>query len=252
MSVPLKDLGYETAAYVGATSHVSVPAIGSDTPSDQQDDYVLNGPAQAAVDVLATVQGPAASPWQRTDAGVDIDISNSPNVPIGMLRVSSMITTIVTGSDEGLAGVTRHSSVYGYDPPTLASAYIHGAVGVDVPPDGSPEDPVLFGVGVYDWGSGIDLLNWNLVVKDDDSGTIYLTANETDNLWSYTFSVPAGRVLDYQFSYYGAMTDALDGNYDLFVDLDFGAAYQTPEPASMLLLSVGALSLAMRKRRRRN
>ncbi|MDP6635758.1 MAG: PEP-CTERM sorting domain-containing protein [Phycisphaerae bacterium] len=80
----------------------------------------------------------------------------------------------------------------------------------------------------------------------------FLTADETSPSWSFTFDVPAGTILDYDFTYDALLFEAPNGTYDLFVDLDLGAMAKAPEPASMIILCGGAVSLVLRKRRRKN
>ena len=157
------------------------------------------------------------------------------------------MTAEATGSDEGVAGVTRHSSVFG-------TANIRGAIEVGIPEGGTPGMPVLFGVSVYTWGNQMQP-TWDLVIKDAVAvpEVFYLTANETSETWTFSFEVVAGQVLAYEFNYDGMLFEAPDGSYNLFADVDFGAAGQVvPEPATMLCLCSGAIPLVLKKRRRRS
>jgi len=243
-TVPLTNLTYETHVFAEVDSFVSLPAGLSDPANDDDADTGLDQAAHVVdFDVRAEVQN-GASPWQNTNAEVFMNLSSSANVPAGMLRFSSDMIAIATGSDEGVDGVTRHSGVY-------ATASVRGVIGVGTPEDSGPGTPVLFGAGIYDWGDGFDLLGWTLVIKNNaNPAIVYLDANETTGPTSFAFTVPAGAVLDYDFFYDGLVFESPNGKYDLLVDLDFGAAHQTPEPASMIALSIGAISLLARKRKR--
>jgi hypothetical protein len=159
VTAPLSNLGYETHAFAEIDSHVSVPGAGTDSPKDDRTDHSVGESADVAFGVPASVQGPGATPWQNTDGSVTIDLSNAPDIPHGIQRFSSTMLATATGSDEGIPGVVRHSGMYG-------TGSVHGAVGVSTPPRGAPGEPLLFGVGVYGWGDGLDLLTWNLVITD--------------------------------------------------------------------------------------
>jgi hypothetical protein len=242
-TVPLTNLAYETYVFAEVDSFVGLPTGASDTANGNDDDTAVNQFSLVNFDVLAEVPN-GVTPWQNTNAEIYMGLSGSPSVPNGMLRFSSDMLATATGSDENLLGVTRHSSVY-------ATASVRGVIGVGIPDGQAAGTPVLFGVGIYDWGDGFDLMTWNLVITNNaNPAIVYLDANETTGPTSFAFDVPAGEAIDYDFIFDGLLFEATDGDYDMFVDLDFGAAHQTPEPASMIALSLGAITLLARKRRR--
>ena len=247
VTAPLSNLGYETIAWADVDTVVDVPGVGTTEATDLQTDpntgSNVNAAATVDFDVPATV--PNSPPWQNTNAYVTIDLSSAAGIPDGMLRVSADMIATGTGSDEGVAGVTRHSSVYG-------NANIRGAIGVGTPEGGTVGMPVVFGVSVYTWGSGMQP-TWELTIEDaNDPGILKETFNETNDPWSFSFDVVAGQILVYEFNYYGLLFQAPNGTYDLFADVEFAATGQVPEPATMLLLCSGLIPLVLKKRRRRS
>jgi len=243
VSAPLTNFGYETYVVGDIDTLVHIAGDGSHLASPPPyEEYGENEAAIGNVDVPASVPDPqsGSEPWQNTNATAIMDLSDSISIPEGMLRVSSTMTVTATGSDEGVAGVTRHSSVYG-------TASIHGAIGVGYPESESAGLPVLFGAGVYTWGDGMDLLTWNLKITDSANPTIvYLDVNETSDPWFFSFDVVFGQILDYEFIYDGLLFETPDGSYELNADVDFGA----PEPATVLCLCIGAIPLVLKRRRR--
>lgn len=237
----LVDLGYETYAFADIETLVDISGVGLQlaSPDPPPDDYGVNDAASVDFDVPAAV--PNQTPWQNTSGNVTIDLSDAPGVLDGMLRVSSSMTVTAAGSDEGVAGVTRHSSV-------LAEGDIRGAIGVGIPRGGTAGMPVLFGASVYTWGDGIQPV-WDLLITDaGDPQTVYLDADETSDPWTFSFLVPAGQVLAYEFYLDGVLIEAIDGIYTLNADVDFGAAGQVPEPSSAIAVLIG-LAAAVRRRR---
>jgi len=131
---------------------------------------------------------------------------------------------------------------------SFGDSTVTGFIEVPIPEGGQLNDPVVVGAALYTWFGGGDPLTWDLVIRDrqenaGDPEIIYLEADHADDPWAYSFEVPAGNDLEYEFTHNGLLA-----NY--YLDLDIAAAHQTPEPASLLLLSMGAFSLAIRKRRR--
>jgi hypothetical protein len=242
----LSDLGYEAHVLGDIDTLVDIPGVGNHLASpDPYDEYGLNDEASGDVNVSASVFDPQSGfqPWQNTNATATMGLSDAPSIPDGMLRVSSTMTVTATGSDEGVANVTRHSSVYGL-------ADIEGAIGVGSP-EGEP-NPVLFGASVYTWGDGLDLLTWNLTIEDNATGFVYLDVNETSDPWTFSFNVSNGDILLYRFIYDGLVFENPDGSYELNADVDFGAAEIVPEPATVLFLCCGAIPLILKKRRHRS
>jgi len=243
---PLTNLGYEAHVLGDIDTLVDILGDGSELASpDPYHEYGFNEEASGDVNVPASVFDPQSGlqPWQNTHATATMGFSDAPSIPDGMLRVSSTMTVTATGSDEGVADVTRHSSVYGL-------ADIEGAIGV-----GSPESeptPVLFGASVYTWGDGMDLLTWNLTIEDNATGFVYVDVNETSDPWTFSFNVSAGDILLYRFIYDGLLFENPDGSYKLNADVDFGAAGIVPEPATLLCLCCGAIPVILKKRRRRS
>jgi hypothetical protein len=244
VTAPLTDLGYVTHVLGDLDALVDISGGDSQFASPPPfEEHGADGPATGDVDVLASVLDPQSGnqPWQNTNGTATIGLSDAPSITDGMLRVSSTMTATATGSDDGVAGVTRHSSVYGY-------AEIEGAIGVGTPVGNA--ESVLFGASVYTWGDGLDLLTWNLTITNYDTGFVYLDVDETSDPWYFSFEVDTGEKLRYLFIYDGLLFETPSGTYELNADVDFGAAGVVPEPATVLLLCGGAISLVLKKRRR--
>jgi|GEM_PF-1827549 len=251
VSAPLTNLGYETYAYADVETRVDITGVGNPPESNDLSDPVAgsNVNASSTVDfnVPATVQDPQspAVPWQNTNAHVTIDLSTSLSIPDGMLRASSSMVGTATGSDEGVANVTRDSGLFG-------TARITGVFRVEAPAGLNLGMPAVLGIGVYTWGDGISP-TWDLTIEDATNPAI-LSVNfteATNDTGMFTVDVFTGQPIAYSLIYSGFMDRQSDGTYDLFADIDFGAVVQTPEPATILLLSTGAVSLILKKRRRR-
>ena len=255
VTVPLIDRKFETYAYANVETVVNIPNVGKAVavnPDTLEEPEIYNpdGPVDGGFDVTASFEG--AEPWQNTNVNGAIDLKDtddSPDsIPDGMLRVSAIMSATATGSDEGVDGVTRHSSVFG-------TVNIHGAIEIGIPEGGTPGMPVLFGASVYTWGTQMQPL-WNLTIKDAvaDPEVVYLpNVDEQSDTWTFSFEVHAGQILDYEFNYFGVLLEAPSGEYELFADVDFVATAQlVPEPATVLVLCSGAIPLILKKRRRRN
>ena len=256
---------YETYASVSVDAYVHVTDDLKQLTNGFKDDPLTVSPASPTThigqeanvtldNVRASVPDSPNLPWQETDGSAVIDIAGIAN---GMVKISSTMTLTAEGSDDGLTGVTRESGVFGI-------ARIAGAIGVTIPDGGSSGDPVLFGVTVYTGHTvktGMNVVDWTLVIKDNDNPTIVrldvdrTSDTWTSDSWAFSFYVPAGQILDYDFTWYGyGQFDAGDmiGGTDLFAnvyaDVEFGAV--VPEPVTMLLLCSGAIPLILRRRRR--
>ena len=247
VTAPLSDLGYETFAWADVDTVVDIPNVGKHEPTELRKDPTtgsnLNSASTVDFDVPAAVSG--YTPWQNTNAFVTIDLSNASSIPDGMLRVSADIVATATGSNGDIAGVTRNSSV-------LGEANIHGSIGVGIPAGETAGMPVLFGAGVYTWGAGMQTF-WDLVIKYPGTavGDDLLSVNELSDPLTFSFYVKTGDVLDYEFNFDGLVSEAPNGTYDLFADVEFGAA-RVPEPATMLLICSGVIPILLKKRRRRS
>ena len=94
---------------------------------------------------------------------------------------------------------------------------------------------------------------WDLVIKYPGTavGDDLLSVNELSDPLTFSFYVKTGDVLDYEFNFDGLVSEAPNGTYDLFADVEFGAA-RVPEPATMLLICSGVIPILLKKRRRRS
>ena len=263
--VPLTNLGYETTAYVDIDATVDAGGV-EDFQTDDDSDYHLNAASTAVPDqASASLQNST----QNTNASATIDLSNDN----GMLTISSIMTAESTGTDS--AGVNRYSGVLG------TTSILQGSIGV---PAGETPN-VLFGATVritgwitswFDGGSvlfGPDVYRqdgmqptWDLRIWHQGSpDVVYLNVDETSDTWSFSFGVPAGQVLMYEFFFdgffYGKIEAGDPDNDDddvyvpnmdsyLLAEVTFGAA--VPEPTTMLLLCSGVIPILLKKRRRRS
>jgi hypothetical protein len=247
-TAPLSSETYEASVLASSDAFVGIAGGGTSDVNDIQGDSAPGTtPGTSATinfDVLSTVPGQPPLPWQNTNTDITIGLSDSSSITPDMLMVSSSMTVTATGSDEGVGGVTRHSSVYG-------TASILGSIKVEAPAGGTPGMDILFGASVYTWGSGIDLLTWTLTIKDNaNPATVYLNVNETSDPWNFSFNVLAGQTLDYAFNYDGLLFEAPDGTYTLNAELEFGAAGIIPEPATIFVMAAAGLPMVLKRRHR--